>query len=226
MANFFYIYEDFGSNRRLKGMYATQDKADSEAAGDVSLTANQGSVDIPDNVSVGWVWDTTKSEWREQEVSDLSELNQRKSAARVLHDALLGWEAGVLEVRHEKPTIDVNRAFDFLCYGHWANYIVFTNVNGTWTAAQQIAWAYAMTLGAADITNVQEFFQSAHDIEEGEVPQEACAWVNPNNAVAVDTSDARKFSTQDTEDPTFFDGEETDLTMIELGNGAWIEGIT
>ena len=25
---------------------------------------------------------------------------------------------------------------------------------------------------------------------------------------------------------TWFDGEETDLTMIELGNGAWIEDIT
>ena len=191
MASFFYIYEDFGINRRLKGVYATQDKADSEAAGDASLTANQGSVDIPDNVSAGWVWDTTKSEWRETELGDLSELEQRKVAARALHAALLGWEAGVLEVRHEKPTIDVNRAFDFLCYAHWANYIVFTNANDTWTAAQQTAWAYAMTLGAADITTVQEFFEQSHTIQEAAVPQEACAWVNPNDAVAVNTGEAR-----------------------------------
>ena len=45
MANFFYIYEESGIYRRLKGMYVTQAKADSEAAGDVSLTANQGAVD-------------------------------------------------------------------------------------------------------------------------------------------------------------------------------------
>ena len=36
MASFFYIYEDSGTFRRLKGMYVTQDKADTEAAGDAS----------------------------------------------------------------------------------------------------------------------------------------------------------------------------------------------
>ena len=226
MASFFYVYEDLGTNRRLKALYLTQALADIAALPDITLTANQGAVDIPDNVSAGWVWDTTKSEWRETEFGDLSELDQKKAAARGLHDQLLAWEAGVLEVRHEKPTIDVNRAFDFLCYAHWANYIVFTNANDTWTAAQQTAWAYAMTLGAADITTVQEFFQHAHTIGEAAVPQEACAWVNPNDAVAVPTGMARMKSTQDTEEPTWFAAEETDLTMIELGNGAWIEDLT
>ena len=88
MANFFYIYEDFGSNRRLKGMYVTQDKADTEAAGDISLMANQGAVNIPDNVSVGWVWDITDSVWREPNFTDQDELNQRKSAARTYHNQL------------------------------------------------------------------------------------------------------------------------------------------
>ena len=46
---------------------STQDKADTEAAGDTSLMANQGAVDIPNHVSVGWVWDTTDSVWREAE---------------------------------------------------------------------------------------------------------------------------------------------------------------
>ena len=65
-------------------------------------------------------------------------------------------------------------------------------------------------------------------IEEGQqFRQEACAWVNPNDAVAMNTSsDARKHSTQRTDPVPWFDGEETDLTMIELGNGAWIEDIT
>ena len=55
-----------------------------------------------------------------------------------------------------------------------------------------------MTAGAADITTVQEFFQHAHTIEENQVPQEACAWVNPNDAVAVNTQEARIQSTQGT----------------------------
>ena len=159
-------------------------------------------------------------------MTDLDELGQRKYAARILHGALLAWEAGVRNVEHEKPIIDVHRALDFLCFGHWANYIVFKNANGTWSAAQQIAWAYAMTAGASDITTVQEFFQQAHTINEAHVPQEACAWVSPYDAVAVTTADARGKSSQNTQPPAWFTGEETDLTMIELGNGAWIEEIT
>ena len=151
-------------------------------------------------------------------VSDLDELGQRKSAAHILHDALLAWEAGVRDVEHEKPIIDVHRALDFLCFGHHAQTTsCSSNVNDTWTAAQQIAWAYAMTAGAADITTVQEFFEQAHTLQEASIPQEACAWVNPNDAVAVNTVEARLKSTQTTEDPPWFEGEETDLTMVELG---------
>ena len=169
--------------------YATQALADAAAhAAGVGVHAHNGAVSIPNGWEKGWIRNRDDGTWRQLAVSDLDELGQRKNAAMILHDALIGWENGVLEVRHEKPTIDVNRAFDFLCYGHWANYIVFTNANDTWTAAQQIAWAFAMTAGAADITTVQEFFQNAHMISEAEVPQEACAWVNPNDAVAVDTA--------------------------------------
>ena len=51
--------------------------------------------------------------------------------------------------------------------------------------------------------------------------------MNPNDAVAVNTGQARINSTQGSTNITpWFDGEETDLTMIELGNGAWIEEIT
>ena len=83
-----------------------------------------------------------------------------------------------------------------------------------------------MTAGAADITTVQEFFEHAHMLDDVAVPQEACAWVNPNDAVAVDTGAARDRSTQTTQETPWFDGEETELTMIELGNGAWIEELT
>ena len=207
--------------------YATQALADAAAvAGGSLFHSHDGAVAIPNGWEAGWIRNRDDGTWRQLAVSDLPELGQRKAAASALHGALLGWEAGVDAVSHEKPIIDVHRALDFLCYGHWANYVVFTNANGTWTAAQQIAWAYAMTAGAADITTVQEFFEHAHTIEEIHVPQEACAWVNPNDAVAVDTEESRLKSTQTTDETPWFDGEETDLTMITLGNGAWIEEIT
>ena len=207
--------------------YGTQALADAAAvAGGEDFSANQGAVAVPVGWEKGWIRNPLDGTWRQFDVADLDELGQRKYAAGVLHKALLVWEAGVRDVEHEKPIIDVHRALDFLCFGHWANYVVFVNANGTWTAAQQIAWAYAMTAGAADISTVQEFFQNAHTIAEDEVPQEACAWVNPNDAVAVITKEARRMSTQNTQPASWFDGEETDLTMITLGNGAWIEEIT
>ena len=186
--------------------YSTQALATAAAvAAGVLFHANNGAVAVPANGwEKGWIRNRDDGTWRQLEVSDLDELGQRKYAARVLHGALLVWEAGVRDVEHEKPIIDVHRALDFLCFGHWANYVVFKSTrNGTWTAAQQIAWAYKMTEGAADITTVQEFFQHAHTIEDYEVPQEACAWVNPNDAVPVVTrAEARNKSTQDTTNTT------------------------
>ena len=159
-------------------------------------------------------------------VADLDTLDQRKAAARGLHAALLVWRDGVIAVQREKPSGDVQRACAFLAMAHWAAYVVFTNANRTWTAAQQIAWAAAMSRGASDGATVQEFFQSAHTIEENEVPQEACAWVNPNDARRVMVSQARSMSTKHTQGTPWFDGEETGLTMIELGNGAWIDSLS
>ena len=147
--------------------YATQALADAAAVdAGPDFRANQGAVAVPNGWETGWIRNPLDGTWRQLAVSDLDELGQRKAAARALHGALLGWEAGVRDVEHEKPIIDVHRALDFLCFGHWANYVVFKNANGTWTAAQQIAWAYEMTAGAADITTVQEFFQNAHAINE------------------------------------------------------------
>ena len=224
----YYIFKDIGTEHNTDSWYASQALADAAAVdGGVDFKANQGAVAIPNGWATGWIRNPLDGTWRQFDVSDLPELGQRKNAAMVLHDALLAWEAGVDAISHEKPIIDVHRALDFLCFAHWANYIVFMNANGTWTAAQQIAWAFAMTAGAADITTVQEFFEHAHTIDENEVPQEACAWVNPNDAVAVITSKARINSTQgDSNITPWFEGEETDLTMITLGNGAWIGDIT
>ena len=145
--------------------YSTQALADAAAvAGGSLFHSHDGAVAIPNGWEPGWIRNRDDGTWRQLAVSDLPELGQRKAAASALHGALLAWEAGVRDVEHEKPIIDVHRALDFLCFGHWANYIVFVNANGTWTAAQQIAWAYAMTAGAADITDRAGVLRArAHD---------------------------------------------------------------
>lgn len=226
MANFFYIYEDFGSNRRLKGMYVTQGKADTEAAGDISLMANQGAVNIPDNVSVGWVWDITDSVWREPNFNDQNELNQRKSAARTYHNQLRAWLEGIIaEEPYQNPDY-TTIAKKFLAYAHWAGYIVFTNVNGTWSSAQQIAWAFSAIQGTSDITTVLEFYDKAHLLEVDTVPAEACTWTDPETAISVKLEEARGASMNS--GAGYFAGEETDLFVagVVLSDGAWIEELT
>ena len=145
-------------------------------------------------------------------------------AALTLHESFHDASAGVHSVRHEKPQIDVARAEQFIAMGHWANYVVaHMAIDGDITATQFEAWATAMALGASDVTTVQTYFEKAHQLNEVDIPLEACAWVNPTDAVAVALKNARKNSTQDTE-PThqWFNGETVDLTEIDLGNGAWI----
>ena len=53
-----------------------------------------------------------------------------------------------------------------------------------------------MIIGATDVTSIQTYFEQAHTLEEEDIPQEACAWANPNDAVAVELSAARDSSTQ------------------------------
>ena len=225
----FLVYKDFTTDERNSG-FVVCDAGASRRCRDRRRRGLLGSpgrgVKVPEGWVTGWIYNPTDDKWRELGVFDLDTLGQRKVAARQLHEALLAWEAGVEAVAYEKPPVDVMTAMTFLAFGHWANYVVFNNANDTWTAAQQIAWAGAMAMGAKDITTVQEFFESAHMILPAEIPEEACAWASPVNASRENLSKARNKSTQDDANPTFFDGEETDLTMIELGNGAWIEEIT
>ena len=224
----FLVYKDFTTDERNSdSWYGTQAAADDAATdGGADFSAHQGAVKVPEGWVTGWIYNPVDDKWRELGVFDLDTLGQRKVAAMQLHDALLAWEAGVEAVAYEKPPTDVMTAMTFLAFGHWANYVVFMNANDTWTAAQQIAWAGAMAMGAKDITTVQEFFEKAHTITAEETPEEACAWASPVNASRENLNQARIKSTYSDDEPTWFDGEETDLTMIELGNGAWIEEIT
>ena len=82
----YYTYEAAGSNRRLKGMYGTQDAADTAGGLDSSVTANLGSTEFPNGIRIGWLWDTTNSEWRQEATADLSDVDQLKAAAHAMMD--------------------------------------------------------------------------------------------------------------------------------------------
>lgn len=151
-----------------------------------------------------------------------TELGRKQIAATTLHEWLHGTSAGVHAIRHEKPQIDVQRAEQFIAMAHWANYVV---AHMTLTIDQFEAWVTQMIVGASDVTSIQTYFEKAHTLDDDKVPQEACTWANPNDAVAVDLGEARANSTQgsngETAD-TWFLNETPEITTIDLGNGAWI----
>ena len=70
-------------------------------------------------------------------------------------------------VAHEKPQLDVQRAYQFIAMGHWANYVVahMTDI----TVDQFVAWTLAASQGSADLTTVQSYFESAHALMEADI---------------------------------------------------------
>ena len=82
----YYTYEADGVNHRLKGIHGTQADADTEAATDTDLLANQGASEFPNDILIGWLYDTGDSEWRPQQATDLSAVDQAKAAAHAMMD--------------------------------------------------------------------------------------------------------------------------------------------
>ena len=216
------ICRDFRPTEQISdSWYATQALADAAAvASGADFTAHQGAVAVPQNWMSGWIYNATSDTWRTQDLRDLDDLGKRKHAARGLQLALVAIQSAARLMASFRPRRDVQRVATITAMARWANYVVFQNVHDTWTSAQQIAWAGAMAEGATDATDAQALYQRAHVLRADAVPAEAFAWASPADAARVDLADGRAQSA------VWFDGEETDLTMVELGNGAWIENIT
>ena len=164
-----------------------------------------------------------------------TELGRGQIVLLALHDQLEAWRYGVLEVSHQKPLIDTQRALQFLPMAHWAAYVVAAMWrNGDLTIAQVEAWCMRMAMGSADSSNVQEYYENAHALEDTDIPQEACAWVNPEDAVAVNADMARQLSTNAQNTVLTADGvagegyftmQVVELTHVTFGGGDWIENI-
>ena len=213
------VYKDFTTDERNSdSWYGTQAAADRAAIdGGPDFTAHQGAVAVPHGWETGWILNPTDDTWRTQDQRDLDDLGKRKYAARGLQLALVAIQSAAGLMASFRPRCDVQRVETITAMARWANYVVFQNANGTWTAEQQIAWAGAMAEGATD---AQTLYQRAHVLRADAVPAEAFAWASPADAGRVDLADGRARSA------VWFAREETDLTMVNLGNGAWIENIT
>ena len=106
----YYTYEDFGTNRRLKGMYGTQDTADAAALVDDTVTAYSGSTMFPNGIAIGWIYDTTDDEWRRTALADLSDVDRTKAAANAAMDVLEGILGIIARYNHVWPDATVTNA--------------------------------------------------------------------------------------------------------------------
>ena len=217
----FLVYKTlFNADERTNGSWhGTQAAADVAAATRAAPTSppTRARSAVPQGWETGWIYHPVDDTWRTQDQRDLDDLGKRKYAARGLQLALVAIQSAAGLMASFRPRCDVQRVETITAMARWANYVVFQNALGTWTAAQQIAWAGAMAEGATD---AQTLYQRAHVLRADAVPAEAFAWASPADAGRVDLADGRSRSA------VWFAREKTDLTMVNLGNGAWIEELT
>ena len=108
----YYTYEADGSNHRLKGIHGSQPSANTAAATDTDLIAFQGTTEFPNGIRIGWIYDTTDSEWRPPQVSDFSDVDQAKAAAHVMMDV---FDEAILYIQLRPtiwPQVHAQRAID------------------------------------------------------------------------------------------------------------------
>ena len=209
--SFFYSYEERRNLHETFGWYATQADADAGAASAGRL-ANVGAVEVPPQWSKGLLRDPVTGGWRSLLASDLDDLGQRKHAATALYAALDGMLGNLSAV--VAPTKDIGRLQDAIVFAKWATFIVF---HGTWTAAQQIAWAQSMMLGPTDGEDLKTLTRSVHGLADAVVPMGAFAWANPADAVRVSLAEAEPATAR------WFTGLDRDLTMTDVDGDGWID---
>ena len=151
-------------------------------------------------------------------------LGQKQIAAQLLHEALMGARAAILEIAPEKVQAHVQRLLEFEAMAHWGNYVV---AHMALTSAEFVEWVDKMLEGPTGGDTLQGLFESVHNITADKIPEEACVWVNPTDTSEVKKlGDSRNSSTQAGTGQAWFDGETVDLYDIDLGNGKWIRELT
>ena len=214
----FLVYQDFNADERNNGSwYGTQALADAAAlAAGVGFSANQGAVTVPNGWETGWIYHPVDGTWRLTDADDLPEVGQRKYAATVLYAALDGQEYEIGQ-RMGIPSKVAGRVRDVLAFARWAAFSIFTS--GTYTAAQQIAWATAMLAGPSDAADLDTLIQKSSALTDDEVPGGSAAWVSPSDESRSTLAGSKEASAR-------WNAAIGDLTTFNPGNGAWIENIT
>ena len=206
----FYSYTAMGAEHESFQWYGTQAAADAGAVSTGRL-ANVGAVEVPNGWATGWIRNPADGAWRLQDVSDLDELGQRRYSATVLYEVLDGMLGNLSTV--VAPTKDIGRVTDVIAFAKWATFVVF---NGTWTGAQQIAWAQSMMLGPTNGEDLKTLTRAAHGLADAVVPAGAFAWANPADAARVTLAEAEPASVR------WFTGLDRDLTMTDVDGNGWI----
>ena len=111
-----------------------------------------------------------------------TELGRRQIASTTLHQYLKSVTEGIHAVRHEKPQADVERVEQFIAMAHWATYVA---AHMGMLIDNFETWVAMMVLGPEHASTIQEYFQSAHGLEENVIPTQACAWVSPIDQTEV-----------------------------------------
>ena len=214
----FLVYKDSTTTERESGSwYGTQAAADEAAtAKGAGFSAHQGAVEVPQGWATDWIYHPTNGTWRLQDVSDLDEVGQRKYAAGELYAALDGQEYEI-EQRMGLPSKVAGRVRDVLAYARWAAFNIFTS--GTYTAAQQIAWATAMLAGPSDAADLDTLIQKSSALTDDEVPGTSAAWVSPADGSRSTLAGSKEASAR-------WNAAIGDLTTFNPGSRAWIENIT
>ena len=212
------VYRDFSTDERNSGSWhGTQALADAAAlAAGSDFSANQGAVTIPNGWETGWIYHPVNGTWRLTDVDDLPEVGQRKHAATVLYAALDEQEYKTGQ-RMGIPSKVSGRVRDVLAYAQWAAFSIFTS--GTYTAAQQIAWATAMLAGPSDAADLTTLIQKSSALTDDEVPGASAAWVSPSDVSRSTLAGSKEASAR-------WNAAIGDLTTFNPGNRAWIETIT
>ena len=118
-------------------------------------------------------------------------------------------------MRYIAPTKDIGRVTDVIAFAKWAAFVVFTS--GTWTGAQQIAWAQSMMLGPTDGEDLKTLTRAVHGLADAVVPMGAFTWANPADAVRVTLAEAEPASVR------WFSSVDRDLTMSDVDGDGWIK---
>ena len=159
------------------------------------LEANQGARTIPNNWYSGMIWDTTKDEWRDSNVSDLEDVEQLRFETQVTHDRLNFLRETLERLGPWYPQADVELVHEYLVFAHRGIRGVVLSTHADVTFDRKIAFLKKTRLGpdfsyVPDLTLTGEDallhyaadFFSYIDANRAMVltPDDRLVWVNPS----------------------------------------------